>query len=183
MDGSTTSRTISWAFDFDRALLAPSGLRILYAVLGTKGLVATARHQVRELNRSYYHAGAYEYPIAIGLLSDGTEVLAHCPDGYNRLTIETLSDGERLSSAGNQATDVFHSRLQFSPSGRYLLSAGWVWHPVEIVTVYDMERALADDTYLEGRSLDSQPEVNGEVDGACWLDAETLVVSTNPDGI
>ena len=181
MDGSTSRSSINWAYSFDRALLAPSNLLILYKVLGTKALVSTASSQIREIERSYYHAEAYEYPIAVGVLGDGTEVLAHCPDGYNRIAIETLAGGKRLCSAGDGADDVFHSRLQFSPGCRYLLSAGWLWHPVEVANVYDIERALEDDSHLKGQGIFPHWAVAGEVEGACWMDTETLLISTNPE--
>lgn len=181
LNGQTTPRSIGWAFSFDRAILAPSGLRVLYSVVGTKALVATPRSQVRELNRSYYHAEAYEYPIAVTTLPDGREVLAHCPDGYNRLAIETLADGVRLSAATEKASDVFHSRLRFSPDGRYLLSAGWVWHPLEVIAVFNVEQALNDGEHLDAGGLLSWRDIAGEVEAACWLDSETLVVTTNPE--
>jgi hypothetical protein len=127
LDGTTEPRSINWAYPFDRAIISPqSGTLVMYAATGTKGLVARAGRQVRELNRSYYHARAYEYPIAVGRLEDGREVLAHCPDAYNRIALEVLETGERLASAGPESADVFHSRLSFSPTGRYLLSAGQV---------------------------------------------------------
>jgi hypothetical protein len=121
LDGAATPRTVNWAYMFDRALVSPSGcFQVLYAALNTKGLVvATESGGVREIDRSYYEAHVYEYPVAVGALPDGREVLVHCPDGYNRLAIEMLAGGERLSAATDKASDVFHSRLQLSPGGRY----------------------------------------------------------------
>lgn len=179
LDGTTKPSTTSWAFDFDRVVAAPSGLRVLYTVLGTKGLVATSRHHVREINRSYYHANAYEYPVAVGLLTDGREVLVHCPDGYNRLTIETLARGERLCSATDNAPDLFHSRLMLSPGGRYLLSAGWVRHPAGLAVVYDTLEALGDSAHLDSTGVLPNGSIAGEVEAACWLSPDLLAVSTN----
>jgi hypothetical protein len=179
LDGTTKPSSVNWAFDFDRAVAAPSGLRALYTALGTKGLVATSRHHVREVNRSYYHANAYEYPLAVGALADGTEVLAHCPDGYNRLRIETLARGERLCTATENALDVFHSRLRFSPDGRYLLSAGWVRRPAGVAAVYDTAEALAEPRHLDGAGVIPQGSMAGHVDAACWLSPELLAVSTD----
>jgi hypothetical protein len=181
LDGPAHTSTVNWAFSFDRALLAPTGLRVLYSVMGTKGLVATPHRAVREINRSYYCANAYEYPVAVGRLDDGREVLVHCPDGYNRLTIEALVDGERVCSATDEAVDVFHSRLQLSPGGSHLLSAGWVWHPFGVATVHDIDEAAADEAHLDGWGVFPWGSVAGQVEAACWLDSDLLVVTTDPE--
>jgi hypothetical protein len=38
------------------------------------------------------------------------------------------------------AVDFFHSRLAVSPDGRFLLSAGWVWHPLSLAEIYELPR-------------------------------------------
>jgi hypothetical protein len=48
-------------------------------------LVIRGRRRIREINRSFYHAHVYEFPVTVGRLHGGTDVLIHCPDGYNRL--------------------------------------------------------------------------------------------------
>lgn len=108
LDGVAAPRSVNWSYPFDRALVsAVSGTRIIYQATGTKGIVAQSKKTVRELNRSHYHANAYEFPVALGCLADGREVIAHCPDGYNRIAIELLATGERLASASDAALDVF----------------------------------------------------------------------------
>jgi hypothetical protein len=183
LDGAKTPRTVNWAYTFDRALVSPGGrFQVLYAALNTKGLVvATGSRHVREIDRSYYHAHVYEYPVAVGALPDGREVLVHCPDGYNRLAIEMLAGGERLCAATEKASDVFHSRLQLSPGGRYLLSAGWIWHPLGVAAVYDIQLALLDGRHLDGDGVLPWKAVDAEVEAACWIGPETLAVSTNPE--
>lgn len=182
LDATTVPGSVSWSYPFDRALVsAVSGTRIIYQATGTKALVARSRKTVRELNRSYYHANAYEYPVAMGRLDDGREVIAHCPDGYNRIAIEVLATGERLASASEAAVDLFHSRLSFSPTGRYLLSAGWVWHPYGVVAIYEVDLALRDSAHLDGRGLIRWEAVDAEVEAACWMGASTVFISGNPD--
>ncbi|CCH31951.1 hypothetical protein BN6_46720 [Saccharothrix espanaensis DSM 44229] len=91
--------------------------------------------------------------------------------------------GERLTAgAARDPADSSHSRLAVSPSGRYLLSAGRVWHPYGCLAVYDLHRALAEPT-----TLDSHGDVFGlrgliqeEVAGACFVD--DVVVSTGERG-
>jgi hypothetical protein len=183
LDGSATRRSVNWAYTFDRALVSQDGqITVLYMALGTKGLVIRADlRAVRELNRSFYHAHVYEYPITVGRLFDGTDVLIHCPDGYNRLVIETLGDGERMASATPQARDMFQSRLSISPGGRHLLTAGWFWHPYGTAAVYDLTVALRDATALDdGGDRSFWQAIDAEVESACWLTPDQIVVSTNP---
>jgi hypothetical protein len=55
--------------------------------------------------------------------------------------------------AGRKPEDMFHSRLAISPDARHLLSAGWVWHPMENVEAFDLLTALADPCHLDARGL------------------------------
>jgi hypothetical protein len=179
-DGSVTESRRAYAFPFDGAVLSPSGTyAVLYASRGTKALVVEHGRDLREINRSYYHADAYEYPVALGRLADGREVLVHCPDAYNRIEVEEVASGRRLTGRGGEAVDVFHSRLQVSVSGRYLLSAGWVWHPLDVVAVFDLEEGLRDPTSLDRHGL-AAPPIENEVEAAAF-DGDDLLVATNPD--
>lgn len=180
--GATVPPSVSWSHPFDRALVsAVSGTRIIYQATGTKALVAKSGRTLRELDRSDYHANAYEYPIAMACFEDGREVIAHCPDGYNRIAIEVAATGERLASASQDAADLFHSRLSFSPTSRYLLSAGWVWHPYSVICVYDVGLALRNSSHLDGRGLLTWEAVDAEVEAACWTGPSTVFISGNPD--
>jgi len=181
LDGSPKHSVVNWAYTFDRALVTDEAT-VLYTALATKGLVIqSGRRVTREINRSFYHAHQYEYPVTAGRLLDGTGVLIHCPGGYNRLAIETLRGGRLLASATPRAGDMFQSRLRLSPDGRHLLTAGWVWHPCDVVAVYDLTQALADDTALDGGYLLPAYAVDAEVESACWLTADQIVVSGNPE--
>lgn len=106
--------------------------------------------------------------------------MIHCPDGYNRLAIETLADGRRLASATKQAADLFVSRLRLSPDGRRLLTAGWFWHPYGVAGVYDLVHTLEDPAALDQGDAQHEPAVKAEVASACWLTSDQIVLSTNP---
>jgi hypothetical protein len=180
LDGSVTHRSVIWAYEFDRALASDDGqTTVLYTALGTKGLVIRGQRIIREINRSFYHANVYEFPVTAGRLHDGTEVLIHCPDDYNQLAIETLADGRRLASATEQAADLFQSRLRLSPDGRRLLTAGWLWHPYDVAAVYDLAHAGEDPTALDRGDTRHEPAVNAAVESACWLTPDQIVLSTN----
>jgi len=127
LDGTVVERHINWAYKFDRTVASPDGRYVvIYEALGTKGLLLKSDRLLRELNRSYYCANAYEYPVALSTLSDGSAVIAHCPEEYCKIELEEVETGRRLTSRENKPADFFHSRLRFSPGGSYLLSAGWV---------------------------------------------------------
>jgi hypothetical protein len=155
LNGEVMERHVRYAYPFDAATSLPgSGFAVIYTRLGTKGLVLRDGAVVREINRSFYHADRYEYPIALFRLPCGRPVLAHCPHDYCRLEIEDLASGEILTQSDRRDPgDFFHSRLAASADGRHLLSAGWVWHPVDAVHVYDVEAALANPTHLDGRGI------------------------------
>jgi hypothetical protein len=167
---------INYAYGFDAVAISPSGeYQVLYKRLGTKGLVLRHGELVREINRSYYFAEEYEYPVALLSLEDGRELIAHCPDEYCRLEIEDLATGTRLTSSQSRAPDdFFHSRLDVSPSGRYLSSAGWIWHPMDAVQVYDIEAALKDATHLDGGGL--LPRLFADESSAAFLDDKQIAV-------
>lgn len=144
-DGSTDSSKMIGlgGVGFDRAIQSKDGRYwVVYQALGTKGVVFRDGRLIREINRSYYHADVYEYPVALIDLPDGGTGIVHCPQEYNRLEIEEIESGRCLTPRTGKLMDVFHSRLQVSPDSRYLLSAGWIWQPVDFVSVYSIEDAL-----------------------------------------
>lgn len=155
LSGDITEASVRYAYSFDAAVaLEGSALSVIYTRCGTKGLVLQGGDVVREINRSFYHADVYEHPIALFRLASGREVLAHCPESYCQLDIEDAITGELLTrSTSRKPADFFHSRLAASPDGRHLVSAGWLWHPIDDVSLYDVEQALADPSHLDGFGL------------------------------
>lgn len=170
----------SFGFPFDQATVSPSGrFQAVYAERGTKALLLRDGEIVRELNRSYYHAEDYDYPIALGVLPDGREVVVHCPDAYNVLQVDDAETGQRLTDGPRTPSDVFHSRLSVSPDGRHLLMAGWFWHPYGVAIVFDLQQAFLDPGALDDRGiLPLYDVIDAEVASACWLAADQVVVAT-----
>jgi hypothetical protein len=181
--GTETPGRVSWPYPFDQAVVSPSGrFHVIYAERGTKALVLDNGRIVRELNRSFYHAADYDYPVALGRLPDGREILAHCPDQYNLLEIEELDSGRRLTVGDRTPVDVFHSRLAVSPDGRHLLMAGWLWHPYGVGWVFDLQQALVDPSVLDGRGVvPLYDAVDAEVAAACWLDDDRAVMAASTE--
>jgi hypothetical protein len=183
-DGVERKAVFAWSFPFDAGITSASGrYSAVYQERGTKGVLLERERLVRELNRSYYQARNSDYPLALGTLGDGREVVVHCPDEYNVLQIEDAASGERLTAGSREPQDVFHSRLSLSPDGRYLLAVGWFWHPFGIAMVYDTALALTDPATLDGEGLlPSAAVMSGEVTAGCWLDVDRLVLATGAEG-
>ena len=183
-DGVERKVVFARRFPFDAGITSVSGrYSAVYQERGTKGVLLERDRLVRELNRSDYQAPNYDYPLALGTLGDGREVVVHCPDDYNVLQIEDAASGERLTAGSREPQDVFHSRLSLSPDGRHLLAVGWFWHPFGIAMVYDTALALTDPATLDGEGLlPSAAVMNGEVTAGCWLDVDRLVLATGGEG-
>ncbi len=176
LDGTTVSSNRRYAYRFDAAVGSADGeFAVIYERLGTKGVVLRNGEVVREINRSYYQAEAYEYPLCLLQLPDGVPGIVHCPDEYNQLEIEELVSGQRRTqSKSREPCDFFHSRLTTNPSGTHFMSAGWVWHPFDVVGVFSLEQALEKpsslDTALESADFDVEAHCAG------FLSDQKLVV-------
>ncbi|MFL5351468.1 hypothetical protein [Archangium sp.] len=176
LDGSVVEPPVRYGYRFDSAVMSRDGrYAVIYERLGTKGLVVKEGMVEREINRSCYHADAYEYPVALVTLPSGRTLLAHCPDEYCRLELEDVETGERLTRRKSESPDIFHSRLQFSRDGRYLLSAGWLWHPVDVAYVFDVARALEHPESLDQPQGLAPGDSFVEVQSAAFGEKDTLV--------
>lgn len=191
LDGSVIPSALHWGGPpFDLAVISANGLHAaLCQRLGTKGLLLSlsgGRPRIlRELNRSYYHSDVYEYPVAFATAPDGREKLIHCPEAYCRLEIEDVISGARLKPPHDnerEPGDFFHSRLAVSPSRNRFLSAGWVWHPIDVLGVYDFHKGCADPSSLdkaEGPVLKDW----GDVSSAAFIDDDHVVISENSPAV
>jgi hypothetical protein len=146
--------TRGYAYKWD-SVISHGRYAVLYEAHGTKGLLVDLERSsdIRELNRPYYHANDYRYPVTLFRLPDGRDVIAHCPTEYCALDIEDILSEERLTKRDYKPDDIFHSNLAASLDGRYLLDRGWVWQPVNVLCVYDVERALKEPGHLDGDGI------------------------------
>lgn len=183
LDGSRPVRQYAgYGPGFDAAVVAPTAdVVALVASTGTKALLLEPGGRIiRELNRGFYHAEAYRYPLAMFTLPDGRTGLVHCPEEYNRLDIEVARTGERLTAGQDREPgDFFHSRLAVSADGRLLLSAGWAWHPLSLTEIYDLSRALEQPCVLDVVFPRGDPwtEASGvtEISGACFAGRDMVI--------
>jgi hypothetical protein len=177
------------------AAIGFGSLGISFEALGTKGLLLRDNGQrstgnyvplsvdiIREIDRSYYHADDYPFPVTLFADASGRPILAHCPRGYNVLDLEDINGQNLTPRSEKSAEDVFHSRLQASVDGRWLLSNGWVWHPWRVICVYDVARALQEPGYLSttGEKVELGDAWEGEVEAATFV-GERLVCATNEE--
>jgi hypothetical protein len=180
-DGTEHDSTFFFGFSFDRAI-AFGRFWVVYVERGTKALLLKDGKVIRELNRSFYCADAYDYPVTLGTLADGRVVVIHCPDEYNILQIEDAETGERLTTGKRQPADVFHSQLAISPDGRRLLSVGWLWHPFGVAAAFELDQALKDPVALDGDGiLPTWRGIDAEVMAGRWIDAERVVLATGAE--
>lgn len=185
IDGAFRSGTFALSYGFDAAIVSPSGrFQVVYEKLRTKGVLMEGNKILREINRSYYCASAYEFPIALFQLPDGREVMAHCPERFSKLEIEETETGKQLTQRETEletslSQHFFHSRLATNKSGKYLMSAGWIWSPFSSIEIFDTQDAVRDPSYLDtgGHFLKIGHEITCEISSACFLNDEDVLLN------
>lgn len=163
---------------FDRAISSADGVyAFIYQQRGIKGLLLKKGELLREISRSVYHASDYEYPAAFTTVA-GVTYLIHCPVEYNQLDFEDVETGELVTNtAEREPADYFHSRLDVSPNGTFLLSKGWFWHPWDAVVAFDIAACVANPLLLDETTL--RPDVGTEVCTAGFITDELVVLGTS----
>lgn len=168
----------SYAYHFNAAIQSPNGTyAAIYERSGTKGLLLKNGEIIREINRSYYQAGAYEYPIAFANLENGQYALIHCPNDYNKIEVEDLETGEPLGpTIERKPDDCFHSRLRVNKSGTHFISAGWFWHPYGMMQLYNLQDVIESPLILDNSN--SIIPINSEVCSAEFLSNNLVYISS-----
>lgn len=180
LDGSKRSRTWLLGYPFDRA----SGFRrgdvfwsVAYDNRGTKGILMKNGEIHRELNRSYYFAKTYDYPVALGSDPSRRVIVVHCPTAFDTLEIEDAETGMTLATKKTDGIE-FHSRLAVSANGAYLLDAGWFWHPLGGAWVCDLNALLGAHA---GLGVDVSFSFGAEIDSAAFIGEDAVVVSSTDE--
>ena len=180
LNGTVQHSSVAYSYRFDAAVASPCGdFAVIYEKLGTVGLVLSKGDVLRQINRSFYHADNYQFPIAVFRSRLGRVLMAHCPDAYNRIEIDDVETGERLTaSERREPRDFFHSQLRVSADGRWLLSAGWIWHPWSTVAVFDIDAVLKDPVELD-RQLEIPPRETELLTADFMLDNRVVAASSD----
>jgi hypothetical protein len=184
--GSLSSRLINMTYRFDRAI----GLRshgdhwgVAYTNRGTKAVLMKNGSVQRELNRSFYCGEAYDYPITIGTDAAGRVMIVHCPNEFDVLEIEDAETGTILDSLKSNDME-FHSRLNLSTDSRFLIDAGWFWHPWSGAVVFEI--AHADDgtlRFTKNTAFAAGLSVQNEIDSVAFLGNTHVVVSSHSNDL
>lgn len=170
-------QTYRIGYRFDAACNTEAGRYVLlYERLGTKGLLLKDGEILREVNRSYYQANAFEYPACFARHGK-TTFLVHCPDSYDTLEFEEVETGRVATRRTRRphSPDFFHSRLQISPDGNRLISRGWVWHPLDMVQEYNIADCLSRPELLDKVDY-RRPNPGREINTACFIDADSVLL-------
>jgi hypothetical protein len=165
-DGSISSADGTYAF--------------IYQKLGTKGILLKKGEILREINRSYYCADVHEFPAAfIGY--KGKTFLAHCPNKYCQLDFEDVESGVVVTNVQERnPSDVFHSRLEVSPGNEYLISKGWLWHPLDWTQVYKIDDCFANPFVLDKLNFQS-PDVGVEICSASFISGSKVLIGSSDE--
>jgi hypothetical protein len=180
LDGTKKHFGYHYTYNFDSAINSNDGVYVLiYQKLGTKGLLLKNGEIVKEINRSYYCANAYEFPAVFVTLENIT-YLIHCPVSYNQLDFENVETGEIITNIhGRDLKDRFYSRLEVSPDSTYLMSKGWVWHPLDEILVFEIAKCINNPRLLDEPQL--YPNVGVEICTASFIDDETVIIGSSDE--
>lgn len=170
-----------YSFPFDSAVTCEDGIyAVIYQKLGTKGLLLKNGKILREINRSYYHADVYEYPVAFVKAKNNKTYLIHCPFQYCQIDFEDVETGEIVTQNENRKpSDFFHSRFEVSPDNKTLLSKGWGWHPFDFVEVFDIEACIENPPLLDNSRL--KPDVDAEICSASFITNNLVLIGSPND--
>ncbi|MEQ1822454.1 MAG: hypothetical protein ABL949_08085 [Fimbriimonadaceae bacterium] len=167
---------------FDAGMVSASGVSCAFQQLGTKavvmrrtyspGLTATDAGVGCELERSYYYAEVTPFPIAFISWESHNDAIIFAPE-YDRLRIVDLT-GKVIVADSEPSEDFFHGRLEVSPSGRWLLSDGWMWHPMQARMLIDLDRVRKDPSSLNSSEILNAPSFPLF---ATWLSDDTLAMT------
>lgn len=182
--GSVTPRVMNMTYRFDRAV----GVRTrhahwaaAYTNRGTKAVLMKNGSLHRELNRSFYCAEAYDYPITIGKIGGRRAVVIHCPNKVDALEMEDAETGKVLDSLKSKDME-FHSRLNLSADGRFLIDAGWFWHPWCGAAVFEMAHSNGKTFRFDKKpSFSTVFSAQNEIDSVAFLGNKHLVVASVSD--
>lgn len=154
----------------DLATLVSSANGRYLAAVQTRGLRGALFDVERgtllhELERADYHAEVSAWAIAFVRARDADVLVL--ATAWNRLEAFSLPGFERLApDAAESSVDYFLGHASLSPSGRWLASFGWHWHPIGALRVYDVEAWLR-------TKVDPPPAAEGTL-YTDWWDEEVL---------
>ncbi|PKA14315.1 hypothetical protein CH363_19200 [Leptospira haakeii] len=170
-----------FAYKFDSSIISSSGDYVfLFEKYGTKGILLKNGEILREINRSYYHANDYEYPASF-LEYQNKTYLVHCPMSYCQLDFEDVETGNIVTQISTRKpSDIFHSRLEVSQNNEYLISKGWIWHPIDIIQLYNIKECFNDPSVLDKEYYSMPaPDLGREICTASFIGEDQLLIGSS----
>jgi hypothetical protein len=170
-----------FGFTFDSAVTCDNGIySVIYQKLGTKGLLLKNGKMLREINRSYYQADVYEFPVSFFTAQNKKTYLIHCPNSYCQIDFEDVETGGIITTDSNRnPSDFFHSRFEVSQDNKTLLSKGWGWHPFDFVYIFDIDECIKNPKLLDNSKL--KPDVAAELCTASFISNELVLIGSTID--
>lgn len=147
------------------------------AIVPTNGLLGvlvdtTTATVVKTLERSDYHADVSGW--AVSMVRRNNRDILICASAWNRLeAFELPSLRSLVAYDESDQPDYFYGLLTASPSGKWVATSGWVWHPVGITNVFDVDEWLSHGGSPQFRDL---AQTDWWDAGVCFLDDERLVM-------
>lgn len=139
------------------------------------------------LDNHGYHQDTVPFSLAF-TERDGRHVVIH-RTGWNRLDASDAGTGVLLTARGTTELrhggdppehylDYFHGELYVSPDGRRVLDDGWIWQPMGVPVVWDLDKWLGGDVWEseDGASMRSLCGRDEWDRPAVWLDADRVAI-------
>ncbi len=100
------------------------------------------------------------------------------PNSYSQLILK-CETGELVTNVlSRKPSDIFHSRLEVSDSGEYLMSKGWVWHPLDVINVFQIRDCFENPVLLD--DVDHGfPNVGSEICTASFIDDSKILIGSS----
>lgn len=129
-------------------------------------------------------------PFSFAFVDVRGEVRCVHRSDWNRLDVSAPATGELLSVRGPTQykegdtrpphyLDYFHGALYVSPNGTHILSDGWVWHPLGIPSIWNVEDWCLSNVW-ESEDGPSKRFMCGRVyywnHAVCWIDETRLAI-------
>ncbi|MET7731963.1 hypothetical protein ABZT02_11400 [Streptomyces sp. NPDC005402] len=142
------------------------------------------------LDNQGYHENTVPFSMAFGQHL-GRDVVIHRTD-WNRLDVSDAQTGSLLTERSfavpadadkdvlpEHHLDYFHGALYVSPDGRRILDDGWIWHPIGLPSVWDLDQWVESNVW-ESEDGPSRVDVCGRAyywdHAMTWIDSARIAV-------
>ncbi len=157
-------------------------------VIGQYGYIydLNLKEVVLNLDRKDYQIENSSFPIKFVHVND-QDYLVHASD-WNHIDIYDFKEEKNITYRETNKyeapgyLDYFYSELHVSPSNKWILSSGWVWHPVSVLKFIDLNEWMTNSIAEPEKSNDADFSIMSYYwDRAlCWIDENTIAYLYDP---